>query len=59
LLWIKLELSPLETEKRTVFYPKRNLEEDFIKSAVLSSLIDTPEGKSIVELAGIEVTTIH
>jgi K+-transporting ATPase ATPase B chain len=41
--------------KATRFIQQRNLEEDFIKSAVLSSLADTPEGKSIVELAGIEV----
>jgi K+-transporting ATPase ATPase B chain len=43
--------------KATRFYAAKGiLEEDFIKSAVLSSLADdTPEGKSIVELAGIEV----
>ncbi|MEB3380930.1 potassium-transporting ATPase subunit KdpB [Flavobacterium psychrophilum] len=43
--------------KATHFYPAKGiLEEDFIKSAVLSSLADdTPEGKSIVELAGPEV----
>ena len=43
--------------KATRFYPAKGIsEEDFIKSAVLSSLADdTPEGKSIVELAGIEV----
>ena len=43
--------------KATHFYPAKGIsEEDFIKSAVLSSLADdTPEGKSIVELAGIEV----
>jgi K+-transporting ATPase ATPase B chain len=42
--------------KATRFYPAKGiLEEDFIKSAVLSSLADdTPEGKSIVELAGPE-----
>ncbi|MDI6034804.1 potassium-transporting ATPase subunit KdpB [Flavobacterium sp. LB2P84] len=43
--------------KATSFYPAKGIsEDDFIKSAVLSSLADdTPEGKSIVELAGIEV----
>lgn len=43
--------------KATRFYPANGIaEDDFIKSAVLSSLADdTPEGKSIVELAGIEV----
>jgi K+-transporting ATPase ATPase B chain len=43
--------------KATNFYPAKGIsEDDFIKSAVLSSLADdTPEGKSIVELAGIEV----
>jgi K+-transporting ATPase ATPase B chain len=40
--------------KATNFYPAKGVMlEDFIKSAVLSSLADdTPEGKSIVELAG-------
>ena len=44
--------------KATRFYPAQGIsEDDFIKSAVLSSLADdTPEGKSIVELAGIEVS---
>jgi K+-transporting ATPase ATPase B chain len=43
--------------KATNFYPAKGiLPEDFITSAVLSSLADdTPEGKSIVELAGSEV----
>jgi K+-transporting ATPase ATPase B chain len=43
--------------KATNFYPAKGIsQEDFIKSAVLSSLADdTPEGKSIVELAGLEV----
>jgi K+-transporting ATPase ATPase B chain len=43
--------------KATRFYAAKGIsEDDFIKSAVLSSLADdTPEGKSIVELAGIEV----
>ena len=43
--------------KATNFYAANGvLEEDFIKAAVLSSLADdTPEGKSIVELAGIAV----
>jgi K+-transporting ATPase ATPase B chain len=42
--------------KATFFYPTAGVsEEDFVKSAVLSSLADdTPEGKSIVELAGLE-----
>jgi K+-transporting ATPase ATPase B chain len=42
--------------KATSFYPTKGVsKEDFIKSAVLSSLADdTPEGKSIVELAGAE-----
>ena len=43
--------------KATNFYPTNGISEaDFIQSAVLSSLADdTPEGKSIVELAGVEV----
>jgi K+-transporting ATPase ATPase B chain len=43
--------------KATNFYPSKGIsEENFIQSAVLSSLADTtPEGKSIVELAGNEV----
>jgi K+-transporting ATPase ATPase B chain len=43
--------------KATNFYPAKGImPEDFITSAVLSSLADdTPEGKSIVELAGPEV----
>lgn len=43
--------------KATNFYPSSGITpEDFIESAVLSSLADdTPEGKSIVELAGNEV----
>lgn len=43
--------------KATNFYPTNGIsKEDFIQSAVLSSLADdTPEGKSIVELAGNEV----
>ncbi|CAM3967256.1 potassium-transporting ATPase subunit KdpB [Flavobacterium sinopsychrotolerans] len=43
--------------KATNFYPAKGIsQDDFIKSAVLSSLADdTPEGKSIVELAGIGV----
>ncbi len=41
--------------KATNFYPANNVNEDaFIKACVLSSLADeTPEGKSIVELAGL------
>ena len=44
--------------KATNFYPSSGITpEDFIESAVLSSLADdTPEGKSILELAGSEVT---
>ncbi len=43
--------------KATHFYPANGVQlNDFIQSAVLSSLADdTPEGKSIVELAGPEV----
>jgi K+-transporting ATPase ATPase B chain len=43
--------------KATNFYPTNGVQlNDFIQSAVLSSLADdTPEGKSIVELAGPEV----
>ncbi len=43
--------------KATHFYPAKGVsQEDFIQSAVLSSLADdTPEGKSIVELAGSEI----
>jgi K+-transporting ATPase ATPase B chain len=43
--------------KATNFYPAKGVSQDeFIQSAVLSSLADdTPEGKSIVELAGNEV----
>jgi len=41
--------------KATHFYPAQGIaQEDFIKAAVLSSFSDdTPEGKSIIELAGI------
>lgn len=44
--------------KATNFYPSSEISvADFIQSAVLSSLADdTPEGKSIVELAGNEVS---
>lgn len=44
--------------KATHFYPSKGiLESDFIKASVLSSLADeTPEGKSIVELAGKEIS---
>ena len=43
--------------KATHFYPSKGVtQENFIKLAVLSSLADdTPEGKSIIELAGIDV----
>jgi K+-transporting ATPase ATPase B chain len=42
--------------KATHFYPAEGIDEkDFIKAAVLSSVSDeTPEGKSIVELAGVD-----
>lgn len=45
--------------KATNFYPASGISnEEFIQSAVLSSLADdTPEGKSIVELAGIDVAS--
>lgn len=41
--------------KATKFYPTEGVsEKDFIKSAILSSMADeTPEGKSIIELGGI------
>jgi K+-transporting ATPase ATPase B chain len=41
--------------KATKFYPAHGIEEkDFIKASILSSMADeTPEGKSIIELAGI------
>ena len=44
--------------KATNFYPANGVSQvDFINSAVLSSLADdTPEGKSIVELAGLNVS---
>ncbi|MBC7749311.1 MAG: potassium-transporting ATPase subunit KdpB [Methylotenera sp.] len=43
--------------KATHFYPSKGVtQENFIKSAVLSSLADdTPEGKSIIELAGMDI----
>lgn len=43
--------------KATNFYPSKGITEaDFIQSAVLSSLADdTPEGKSVIELAGAEM----
>ncbi len=45
--------------KATHFYPAEGIaEKDFIKAAVLSSMSDeTPEGKSIIELAGVEPQT--
>lgn len=41
--------------KATKFYPAHGIEEkDFVKASILSSMADeTPEGKSIIELAGI------
>ncbi|MES2134091.1 MAG: potassium-transporting ATPase subunit KdpB [Bacteroidota bacterium] len=46
--------------KATHFYPANGINEaHFIKSAVLSSMADqTPEGKSIVELAAIDISNI-
>jgi K+-transporting ATPase ATPase B chain len=46
--------------KATHFYPANDIESDvFIKYAVLSSLADeTPEGKSILELANLDTRTI-
>lgn len=44
--------------KATNFYPAHGVEEDhFIRCVVLSSIADeTPEGKSILELAGIDIS---
>ena len=44
--------------KATQFYPTAGIsEQEFIKASILSSLADeTPEGKSIIELAGKEAT---
>lgn len=46
--------------KATHFFPAKNVnEEHFIRCAVLSSMADeTPEGKSIVELAGVDTSTL-
>ncbi|MEO7048483.1 MAG: potassium-transporting ATPase subunit KdpB, partial [Ferruginibacter sp.] len=46
--------------KATNFYPANGIEENhFTKSVVLSSMSDeTPEGKSIIELAGLDVASI-
>lgn len=46
--------------KATHFYSIKDVDEKhFIKCAVLSSMADeTPEGKSIVELAGMDITTL-
>ena len=46
--------------KATNFYPVSGVEKDkFITAAVLSSMADeTPEGKSIIELAGVNVSTL-
>ncbi len=43
--------------KATNFYPSKGIEmNEFVKNSALSSLADeTPEGKSIVELAGVEI----
>jgi K+-transporting ATPase ATPase B chain len=50
----------LGNRKATHFFPAKNVnEEHFIRCAVLSSIADeTPEGKSIVELAGIDTSTL-
>src|SRR5450432_1303421 len=47
--------------KATNFYPSNGVDiTEYIKAAALSSLADeTPEGKSIVELAGINVNTFN
>jgi potassium-transporting ATPase ATP-binding subunit len=47
--------------KATKFYPKNNFDEkEFIKASVLSSMADeTPEGKSIIELAGVNPTSYN
>ncbi|GAA3933701.1 potassium-transporting ATPase subunit KdpB [Chitinophaga oryziterrae] len=46
--------------KATNFYPIKNVDKEiFVMAAVLSSMSDeTPEGKSIIELAGINLSTI-
>jgi K+-transporting ATPase ATPase B chain len=55
LLLDKTELSPLETEKRPRFYPKRNIRRGFYQICRFEFVIDNaPDGS--VELAGIEVT---
>ncbi len=47
--------------KATNFYPAHKIDEAaFIKAVVLSSLADdTPEGKSIIELAGIDTKNFN
>jgi len=47
--------------KATNFWPANNIDEkDFIDACVLSSLADeTPEGKSIIELSGLNVTSFN
>jgi K+-transporting ATPase ATPase B chain len=47
--------------KATHFYPAPDVEKDaFIEACVLASLADeTPEGKSILELANLNINTIH
>ena len=47
--------------KATKFYPTANIDEQaFVKAAVLSSMADeTPEGKSILELAGLDTTLFN
>lgn len=46
--------------KATHFFPAHDIPEDrFIRAAVLSSMADdTPEGKSIIELSGVQVSDI-
>lgn len=46
--------------KATNFYPLNGVEKDkFVTAAVLSSMADeTPEGKSIIELAGVNVSSL-
>ncbi len=47
--------------KATIFYPANGIDEKhFIKAVALSSMADeTPEGKSIIELAGVNVSSFH
>ena len=58
ILFDKTGTITIGNRKATKFYPAEGMnEDDFIKACVLSSLADeTPEGKSIVELAGKDVS---